>query len=92
MSSIKLFKADQQYIQRLIQFFVLPVMFILVFIIVNTFLTTIALGKEEKLIRVGVYENNPKIYTDSNGDITGFWPDLIEYIADKENWNILSEI
>ncbi len=40
------------------------------------------------LVRVGVYENKPKIFTDEGGKASGFWPDVIEYIASKEGWNI----
>jgi len=39
-------------------------------------------------VKVGVYENNPKIYIDKNNKVSGFWPDLIEYIASKEHWKI----
>lgn len=39
-------------------------------------------------IRVGVYENSPKIYTDENGEVKGFWPDIIRDIGKKENWQI----
>ena len=45
--------------------------------------------QQRKVVRVGVYENPPKIYTDSNGDVSGFWPELINYIAQKENWDII---
>ncbi|MBI9048982.1 MAG: transporter substrate-binding domain-containing protein [Anaerolineaceae bacterium] len=44
---------------------------------------------EPQVIRVGVYENAPKIYTDANGKVTGFWPALIQAIADDENWEIV---
>ncbi len=43
---------------------------------------------EPQTIRVGVYENAPKIYTDENGIVTGFWGDLITSIAEEENWQI----
>lgn len=39
-------------------------------------------------LRVGLYENSPKIFTDENGDAAGFWPDIIEYIAAEEGWEI----
>jgi PAS domain S-box-containing protein len=39
-------------------------------------------------LRVGMYENNPKIFTDENGNPSGFWPDIIAYIASKEDWKI----
>ena len=38
--------------------------------------------------RVGLYENAPKIYTNEDGNAAGFWPDLLRYIADKEEWEI----
>ena len=41
------------------------------------------------IVRVGAYENPPKIYTDNNGVILGFWPDLIQTIAKKEGWEIV---
>lgn len=40
-------------------------------------------------IRVGAYENAPKIYTGSDGTVTGFWPTLLNEIALKENWKIV---
>ena len=39
-------------------------------------------------VRVGVYENPPKIYTTPDGTISGFWPDLLRYIADQEGWHL----
>lgn len=41
-----------------------------------------------KIIRVGAYENYPKIYTDDDGNISGIFADIVNYIADKENWKI----
>ena len=40
------------------------------------------------LIKVGAYSNPPKIIMDENGRVSGFWPDLIQYMADAENWKI----
>jgi signal transduction histidine kinase len=39
-------------------------------------------------VKVGLYENNPKIFTDDKGNASGFWPPLIEYIASREGWDI----
>ncbi|MBN1160842.1 MAG: transporter substrate-binding domain-containing protein [Dehalococcoidales bacterium] len=39
-------------------------------------------------VRVGIYDNQPKIFTDDNGNPAGFWPDLVRYIAQKEGWEI----
>ncbi|MDQ6972833.1 MAG: transporter substrate-binding domain-containing protein, partial [Mariprofundaceae bacterium] len=40
------------------------------------------------VVRVGAYENNPKIYVNHKDQVSGFWPELIEYIAAKEHWKI----
>ena len=39
-------------------------------------------------IRVGAYENLPKIYSLPDGRISGFFPALLEYMAREEGWTI----
>ena len=39
-------------------------------------------------VKVGIYENSPKIFTDAQGNPAGFWPDILEYIASQEGWTI----
>ncbi len=39
-------------------------------------------------VRVGVYDNSPKIFTDEKGNASGFWPDVLEYIASEEGWEL----
>jgi len=39
-------------------------------------------------VKVGLYENSPKIFTDEKGNAAGFWPPIIEYIASREGWEI----
>jgi len=41
-----------------------------------------------RVIRAGLYENNPKIFTDTSGKPSGFFIELLEEIAVKENWKI----
>jgi PAS domain S-box-containing protein len=43
---------------------------------------------EEVTIRVGVYDNPPKVYLDENGECKGFFPEIIELVARNESWNI----
>jgi PAS domain S-box-containing protein len=43
---------------------------------------------DSKTVRVGIYENEPKIFTYDTGKAAGFWPDIIEYIALAEGWKI----
>lgn len=42
----------------------------------------------EKFIRVGIYENIPKVFTDGSGNPAGIFVDLIEDIAAREGWMI----
>lgn len=52
-------------------------------------LITLTVSANEPLtLKVGVYENSPKIFTDDKGNALGFWSDIIEYIALKEGWQI----
>lgn len=44
--------------------------------------------KEKRIVRVGAYENYPKIFTDDNGGFEGIFPDILKYISEKENWEI----
>ena len=39
-------------------------------------------------VRVGIYENAPKIFTDESGKPAGFWIDIVEYIAAEEDWDV----
>jgi len=39
-------------------------------------------------IRVGIYQNKPKVFTDSEGNAKGFYIDILEYIASKEGWHL----
>ncbi|MGE0085757.1 MAG: transporter substrate-binding domain-containing protein [Desulfococcaceae bacterium] len=39
-------------------------------------------------IRVGAYENPPKVFTDAQGRVSGIFPDLLRVIAAQEKWNI----
>ncbi|MGI0482172.1 EAL domain-containing protein [Geminocystis sp. CENA526] len=38
------------------------------------------------MIRVGVYQNSPKVFIDKNDQPAGFWIDLVDGIAKAENW------
>lgn len=43
---------------------------------------------ESQKIRVGVYENYPKIFTDADGRVAGFFPFLLDAMAELEGWEI----
>jgi PAS domain S-box-containing protein/putative nucleotidyltransferase with HDIG domain len=41
-----------------------------------------------KIVRVGFYENSPKIFTAESGLPAGIFADIIGYIAEKEGWEL----
>ncbi|MBF0225975.1 MAG: transporter substrate-binding domain-containing protein [Desulfobacterales bacterium] len=45
-------------------------------------------SEDTLLIKVGIYENHPKVYTDENGAVAGLFPDILKSIASIEGWAI----
>lgn len=41
-----------------------------------------------RTVRVGIYQNRPKIFTNENGQADGFFIDLLEEIARLEGWTL----
>lgn len=39
-------------------------------------------------LKVGVYENKPLIFTAADGRVSGLFPEVLENIADEEEWDI----
>ena len=39
-------------------------------------------------VRVGIYQNAPKIFVDKDGNPSGFFPELLNEIATREGWNL----
>ncbi|MFA5905391.1 MAG: ATP-binding protein [Desulfobacula sp.] len=62
----------------------LQVILVLVFIWVFTLTATAA----ERVVRVGIYENAPKIFTTEEGQPAGIFVDIIRHIADIEGWDL----
>lgn len=57
------------------------------------FLTTILLlttiiASDTIELRVGVYDNPPKIFLDQNNKPSGFFADILDEIAKRENWRL----
>lgn len=42
---------------------------------------------QQKVIRVGQYENVPKVYTSDEG-VSGIFPDILKYVGEQEKWTI----
>ena len=49
---------------------------------------TVTASSAPLTIRLGVYENSPKVFSNNTGEIVGIFPDLLETIAQRENWQI----
>lgn len=60
-------------------------MFSLVLFLSVTFSSTV---KAQQVLRVGVYDNPPKLMVDQNGQLAGILGDLLEQIAARENWRL----
>ena len=58
---------------------------IFLFCIINIALLS---ANDQITVRVGVYENSPKIFTSDTGEVKGFWADITNFIAEQENWQI----
>ncbi|MDP3480287.1 MAG: transporter substrate-binding domain-containing protein [Desulfoprunum sp.] len=43
---------------------------------------------EDRTIKVGIYENEPKVFTSKAGKPAGIFIDIIEHIAKSEGWNL----
>lgn len=51
-------------------------------------LTTATSLAEPRVIRVGVYDNPPKLMQDQKGQVSGIFGDLLKEIARRENWQL----
>jgi ABC-type amino acid transport substrate-binding protein len=58
-------------------------------LILTLLVTAAAYQETPRQIRVGAYENPPKVYSNSDGSVDGFWPTILTEIAKKENWQIV---
>lgn len=43
---------------------------------------------ENQTVKVGIYENEPGVFTDQNGKVQGFYIDLLKYTAEKKGWEL----
>ncbi len=66
-----------------------PVLLFLCFLLLYASVFSAAVSaNDSRTVRVGMYENHPKIFTDDQGNASGFWPDIIAYIALEEGWEV----
>jgi diguanylate cyclase (GGDEF)-like protein/PAS domain S-box-containing protein len=41
-----------------------------------------------KKVRVGIYQNEPQVFIDEDGKPVGFWLDILDKIAEAEDWSL----
>jgi len=52
-------------------------------------LTVVGSASEAVTVRVGLYENMPKVFTDKSGKAAGIFIDLLDEMAIKEEWKLV---
>lgn len=57
-------------------------------IILFTLFSAFPASSDKLIVRVGHYENHPKLFTNKNGQISGIFPDILKVIAEEENWKL----
>jgi PAS domain S-box-containing protein len=65
------------------------ILLLAILMLLGLFLSAWVPPQDKRVIRAGFYENPPKIYTNEDGTITGFWPEVLNYIAAEEGWEIV---
>ena len=48
----------------------------------------VLLPAANKTVKVGIYQNKPKVFIDSAGEPRGFFIDILNHIASKEGWQL----
>ena len=66
--------------------FIISLVLILSFCLLHSFQE--ALGADSTVVKVGYYENPPKLFGGMQEKPKGIFPEIIEDIARKENWNL----
>jgi len=62
--------------------------FFLILLLLTIGLPALQVKAAGRVVRVGVYQNEPKVFLDKDGNADGFFIDLIKEIAKKEGWEL----
>ena len=67
-----------------------PFLYCLLILLISfsTFFPDCTSGSDAKVVRVGFFDNPPKLFHGMQGTPKGIFPEIIEEIAKKENWQI----
>lgn len=83
-----MFKGHRRIAERKAAVFFVHLMFWLFILALVSFGCGSMALAESRVVKVGVYENSPKVFTDESGRPSGIFIDLIEYIASEEDWEL----
>ncbi|CAB5079053.1 PAS/PAC sensor hybrid histidine kinase [Olavius algarvensis associated proteobacterium Delta 3] len=61
-----------------------------ILLLISLFVLSVGVGpvSGNRAIKVGVYQNYPLTFIEEDGTVRGFFIDILEYVAKKENWTI----
>lgn len=62
--------------------------FLLVFFFGFVFFAFIFTANGARTVRVGIYDNEPKVFLNEKGVASGLFPDILNYIAKQEKWKL----
>ena len=62
--------------------------YLLLWLLPATVMALEPVSVQQPLLRVGYYDNSPKIYRNESGQPDGFWPALVEELARSEGWRV----
>lgn len=60
----------------------------LLVLLIPTYPDTLSAAGKDRIVRVGVYENAPKVLVSESGNPAGIFIDIIEHIAKSEGWTL----
>lgn len=58
------------------------------FLILALIMSVPSVQADARIVRVGVYENAPKVFTNESGTPSGIFIDIIKHIAETEGWDV----
>ena len=63
---------------------------LIAFAVLSALLQFIAMPEAEadRAVKVGLYHNKPLVFMDNSGKARGIFVDILEHIAEKENWSL----
>ena len=65
-----------------------PFLSIVIILLTSVKLVSVPEGAADEIVKIGVYENAPKVFISESGQPAGIFIDVIEHIAKSEGCNV----